>query len=125
MGVRRNRFSTGGQAALIWGCFRFFACKQPPISRSTVVPEAPDPEYGYKLANLRRRLHEAPRRPLVLALGRPSLTARCRISTRKELRPSWVQILSPRLFPDAPEIAKRQSAGDTGACIGRAAPKRE
>ncbi|HEV3080271.1 MAG TPA: hypothetical protein VGY66_10850 [Gemmataceae bacterium] len=56
--------------ALLWG-FLFFAGVQVAlaIAMEERYPELRDPEYGYKLAELRCRLAEAPDRPLFLAMG--------------------------------------------------------
>jgi hypothetical protein len=58
------------RCALLWG-FLFFAGVQVAlaIAMEERYPELRDPEYGYKLAELRCRLAETPGRPLFLAMG--------------------------------------------------------
>jgi hypothetical protein len=70
--MRRYRPASAGRAraALLWGAL-FFLAGQLALGAfvSSVRPELRDPEFGTLLTSLRRRLTQAPNRPLVLVLG--------------------------------------------------------
>ncbi|MEX0711309.1 MAG: DUF1574 family protein [Pirellulales bacterium] len=66
----RSSFAQRGRQALAWGLVWVLALHLGlSISLETWLPVARDPEYGRKLALLRRRIAEDPQRPLVLLLG--------------------------------------------------------
>jgi hypothetical protein len=69
-GASRKRRAARGRAAVGWAALTFVGLQ---LALSLGVerwrPEVRDPEYGIKLAVLRRRLAERPGAPLVLALG--------------------------------------------------------
>jgi hypothetical protein len=65
-----RKLSGQDRSALIWG-IGFFLMAQ--LSLTVVIeewrPEWNDPEYGYRLRYLRRRIKEEPQRPLLVVLG--------------------------------------------------------
>jgi len=69
-GKAKFRYARRGQASLAWALASYLAL-QLTISAASddLVPELRDPEYGRKLALLKTRLAESPRRPLTLILG--------------------------------------------------------
>lgn len=64
------RLRARGRAALAWG-LAGFACVQIALALAVESwrPELRDPEYGHKLASLKKELADEPGRPLVVALG--------------------------------------------------------
>lgn len=69
-GKSKLRYARRGQTSLAWALASYFVL-QLAISAASdyLVPELRDPEYGRKLALLKTRLAETPRRPLTLILG--------------------------------------------------------
>src|SRR5947209_8176458 len=74
------------RAALVWGLILFAAVQ---AASAAVVewwrPEYRDPEYGHKLAGLRRRLRGEPGRPLAVVLG----SSRVEMGFRPDVLPAY------------------------------------
>jgi hypothetical protein len=86
---RRPRRAPGPRATLVWGLL-CFAGLQLALAVAVEVwfPVLRDPEYGYKLAGLRRCLAQAPGRPLVLVLGSSRVGMGFRPDALPPLRPA-------------------------------------
>lgn len=69
-GKSKLQYARRGQASLAWALASYLALQLAMSAASDdLVPELRDPEYGCKLALLKTRLAESPRRPLMLILG--------------------------------------------------------
>lgn len=68
--LKRQRLVRQTRASLLWG-FAFFALSHAVLQFATqgFMPQLRDPEFGYKLGGLRKRLAEEPDRPLLILLG--------------------------------------------------------
>ena len=66
----KNNRRQRGRSVILWGLL-FLACGQLGLAvfLQEWRPDLRDPEYGVRLSKLRRRLQEAPERPLVLVFG--------------------------------------------------------
>lgn len=67
---KRQRLAAPARAGLLWG-LAFFVAAQAAMLLATQSywPQLRDPEFGYKLSILRKRLAEEPDRPLLILLG--------------------------------------------------------
>ncbi len=67
---RRNRKMSRARNAVVWGIMVFFGVQIGiGIAMEHLSPQWRDPEYGYKLRELKQRLREEPDRPLLLVIG--------------------------------------------------------
>jgi hypothetical protein len=67
---RRNKKTSSARNAVAWGILLFVGIQvSVGIAMEHLSPQWRDPEYGYKLRELRERLREDPDRPLLLVIG--------------------------------------------------------
>jgi hypothetical protein len=67
---RRTKKMSKARNAVAWGIFLFFGIQfGVAIAMEHLSPQWRDPEYGYKLRELKDRLREEPDRPLLLVIG--------------------------------------------------------
>jgi hypothetical protein len=89
MPYRRPRWAPGARAAVAWGLVWFAALQLAlTVAVDVYFPVLRDPEYGYKLAGLRRWRTQAPGRPLVLVLGSSRVGMGFRPDALPALRPA-------------------------------------
>src|SRR5688572_11146134 len=85
---RRRKFLVPARAVLLWGAMAFFAMQ---IGLNVFMerkrPALRDPEFGFKLAFLQRRMADNPGQPMLLMLGssRPALGFRPDVLRPKNL----------------------------------------
>jgi hypothetical protein len=86
-----------GRAAILW-CLGFFLLAQLALTLTIERwrPDWGDPEYGYRLRNLRRRMKETPDRPLLVVLG----SSRTALGFKADCLPppSWQGHVTPLVY---------------------------
>jgi hypothetical protein len=74
-----GKMADRGRAAIFWGIACFLLAQ---VSLTIAIerwrPELGDGEYGYRFRNLRRRMKEAPDRPLLVILGSSRASLGCK-----------------------------------------------